>query len=135
MHKGVAERADDVQILLIVVFGIAGTLSRYGLQGVIQTRSSPGFPCGTLGVNLLGCFLLGGVGQFALNHLSFPPEWRVGITVGFFGAFTTFSSFAWESTHLIEDGEWARTLTYVAVSVIGGIILLRLGMFLADRIS
>jgi len=64
-------------------------------------------------VNLAGCFLLGGIGQFGLDHLSFPPEWRVAVTVGFFGAFTTFSSFSWETVHLFEDGEWLRACVYV----------------------
>ena len=122
-----------MQITLLIVFGIAGTLARYGLQGLVQYRTGPGFPSGTLVVNLIGCFLLGGVGQFALNHLSFPPEWRVGLTVGFFGAFTTFSSFSWETVHLLDDGEWMKAGIYVGASVIGGLILLRIGMLLGDR--
>jgi CrcB protein len=122
-----------LQITLLIVFGIAGTLARYGLQGLVQYRTGPGFPSGTLVVNLIGCFLLGGVGQFALNNLSIPPEWRVGLTVGFFGAFTTFSSFSWEAVHLFDDGEWMKAGIYVGASVIGGLILLRIGMLLADR--
>lgn len=122
-----------MQILLLIVFGIAGTLARYGLQGVVQHRTGSGFPSGTLLVNLLGCFFLGGVGQFALNHISVPPEWRVGLTIGFFGAFTTFSSFSWETAHLLEDGDWLRAGLYVGASVIGGIALLRVGMWLVDR--
>lgn len=123
-----------MQIFLVIVFGIAGTLARYGLQGVVQHRTGPGFPSGTLVVNLVGCFFLGGVGQFALNHISFSPEWRIGLTIGFFGAFTTFSSFGWEAVHLLEDGDWLRAGVYVGASVIGGIVLLRIGMLLADRI-
>jgi CrcB protein len=128
-----AEGGTPVQIFLVIVFGIAGTLARYGLQGVVQHRTGSGFPTGTLVVNLVGCFFLGGVGQFALNHISFSPEWRIGLTIGFFGAFTTFSSFGWETVHLLEDGEWLRAGVYVGASVIGGIVLLRIGMLLADR--
>jgi fluoride exporter len=123
-----------LQITLLILFGIAGTLARYGLQGLVQSRAGSGFPSGTLVVNLLGCFLLGGVGQYALNHISFPPEWRVALTIGFFGAFTTFSSFGWETVHLLEDGEWMKAVTYVSASVIGGLLLLRIGMVLADRV-
>ena len=129
-----AESGTALQIFLVIVFGIAGTLARYGLQGVVQQRTGSGFPSGTLVVNLLGCFFLGGVGQFALNHITVPPEWRVGLTIGFFGAFTTFSTFGWETVHLLEDGEWLRAGVYVAASVIGGIVLLRIGMLLADRV-
>ncbi len=122
-----------MQITLLIIFGIAGTLARYGLQGLVQNRTGPGFPSGTLVVNLAGCFLLGGVGQYALNHISIPPEWRVGLTIGFFGAFTTFSSFSWETVRLMEDGDWMKAGIYVAASVIGGLFLLRIGMLLADR--
>jgi len=79
-------------LLLLVVFGSIGTLARYGLQGVIQYRAGSAFPAGTLMVNLLGCFLLGGIGQYSLMHIAVPADWRIGLTVGFFGAFTTFST-------------------------------------------
>jgi CrcB protein len=123
-----------VRIALLIVFGAAGTLARYGLQGLVQTHTSSDFPSGTLLVNLAGCFLLGGIAQYGLLHLSIPPEWRIGITVGFFGAFTTFSSFGWEARHLREDGEWGRAATYVPASVIGRLLAVLSGMRLAERI-
>ena len=85
-------------------------------------------------MNLLGCFLLGGVGEYALQHLSIPPDWRIGITVGFVGAFTTFSTFAYESSRMIEDGDWLKMALYVSVSVAGGLLLTLTGIHLADRI-
>lgn len=121
-----------MRIALLLVFGAAGTLARYALQGFAQYRSVAVFPTGTLLVNLIGCFLLGGVAQFGLHHLTIPPEWRTGITVGFFGAFTTFSTFSWETVRLLEDGEWGRALLYVGLSVIGGLFAVILGMRLAD---
>jgi fluoride exporter len=121
-------------LLLLLVFGSIGTLARYGLQGVVQDRTSSGFPAGTLIVNLLGCFLLGGVGQYSLLHISVPADWRVGLTVGFFGAFTTFSTFSWETVHLLDDGDWMRALLYAGVSFLGGLFLLKLGMRLAGRL-
>jgi CrcB protein len=123
-----------LRITLLVVFGAAGTLARYGLQGLVQHRTGTGFPSGTLVVNLLGCFLLGGIAEFGLTHLALPPEWRIGITVGFFGAFTTFSSFSWETVQLLRDGEWMRASVYVLASVIGGIVAVVFGMRLAERI-
>lgn len=129
-----AERDGCLRIFLLIVFGSIGTLARYGLQGVIQFQTESTFPLGTLAVNLVGCFLLGGIGQFALGHLAFPPDWRIAITVGFFGAFTTFSTFSWETVHLLEDGEWVRAGVYVLVSVIGGLLLVRGGMRIAKWI-
>ncbi len=123
-----------MRIALLIVFGIAGTLARYGLQGLVQQRTRSTFPSGTLAVNLIGCFLLGGIAQYALTHLTIPPDWRVGITVGFLGAFTTFSSFSWETARMLEDGDWARAGTYLAASVLGGLIAVFCGMRIADRI-
>lgn len=123
-----------MQILLLIVFGAAGTLARYGLQGLVQERAGGTFPSGTLAVNLSGCFLLGIIGRYALQHLSFSPDLRMAVTVGFFGAFTTFSTFGWETMRMLEDGEWMRASLYVGASVIGGLILVRLGMRLGEMI-
>jgi len=122
-----------VRIALLVVFGTAGTLARYAMQGLVQERTGLSFPWGTLVVNLVGCFLLGGIGEYALTHLTIPPEWRIGITVGFFGAFTTFSTFSWETAKLLEDGEWGRAGAYVLASVVGGVLAVFFGMRIADR--
>jgi CrcB protein len=123
-----------VRIALLTFFGIAGTLARYWLQGFVQQRTGPNFPSGTLLVNLIGCFLLGGIAQYALTHLAIPADWRIGITVGFFGAFTTFSTFSYETARMLEDGEWIRAATYLLSSVIGGLIAVFCGMRIADRI-
>jgi fluoride exporter len=123
-----------VRLALLIVFGAAGTLTRYWLQGVVQYRTGSDFPTGTLVVNLVGCLLMGGIGEYGLTHLTIPPEWRIGITVGFFGAFTTFSTFSWETVRLLEDGEWARAAVYVAASVVGGLLAVAAGMRIAERI-
>jgi fluoride exporter len=121
-------------IVLLIVFGSLGTLARYGLQGMVQYRTTAQFPSGTLIVNLLGCWLLGLIGEYALSHISVPADWRVGVTVGFFGAFTTFSTFSWETVHLLDDGDWMRALLYAGLSFIVGLFLLKLGMRLAHRL-
>jgi fluoride exporter len=123
-----------VRIALLIVFGTAGTLARYGLQGLVQERTGPGFPSGTLTVNLIGCFLLGAVGEYALTHLTIPPEWRIGITVGFFGAFTTFSSFSYETVRMVQDGEWRNAAIYLLASLLGGLLAVFSGIRIADRI-
>ena len=122
-----------MQLLLIAVFGAVGTLARYGLQGLVQLRAGSAFPYGTLLVNLTGCFSLGLLGQFTMNRMVLPADWRVAITVGFFGGYTTFSSFGWETAKMLEDGEWLGATAYVGASVVAGLLLSVAGIRLANK--
>lgn len=120
-----------MRLFLIAIFGAIGTLARYGLQGAVQTAA--GFPYGTLLVNLLACFFLGLIGQFTMNRMVISPELRVAIAVGFFGGFSTFSSFGWETAKMLEEGAWARASAYVGASVFAGLLLTVAGIRLANR--
>ena len=122
-----------MKIFLIALFGAIGTLARYGLQGVVQVRAGGTYPYGTLIVNLSGCLLLGFIGQLTLNRMLISSELRIAIAVGFFGGYTTFSSFGWETAKMLEDGEWLRATSYVAASVIAGLLLSVAGIRLANR--
>jgi CrcB protein len=123
-----------VRVFLLIAFGALGTLARYALQGWMQQRTGPGFPSGTLAVNLSGCLLLGFLAQLTLNRMVVPPEWRIAITIGFFGAFTTFSSFGWETIKMLEDGEWVKACLYAGTSVFVGLWLVQFGIRLANRL-
>jgi CrcB protein len=123
----------DVRIALIALFGALGTVTRYGLQGLVQHRSGGTFPYGTLAVNLSGCFFLGLLGQLTLNRIIIAPEWRAAMAIGFFGGYTTFSSFGWETAKMMEDGEWLRAAAYVGASVVAGLFLSVAGIRLANR--
>ena len=122
-----------MRLLLIAVFGAIGTLARYGLQGLVQVKMGSTFPYGTLAINLTGCFFLGLIGQFTLNRMVISPELRMAIAVGFFGGYTTFSSFGWETAKMLEAGEWLWATTYVATSVVLGLFLSVAGIRLASR--
>ena len=122
-----------MRLILIAIFGAAGTLARYGLQGLVQVRAGSTFPYGTLLVNLTGCFLLALIGQFTLNRMVISPDWRVAIAVGFFGGYTTFSSFGWETAKMLESGEWLWATTYITASVVAGLFLSVAGIRLANR--
>jgi CrcB protein len=131
--RGIWRRGDGLKIFLIALFGAIGTLARYGLQGVVQIRVGGAFPYGTLLVNLSGCFLLGLIGQLTLNRMLVSADVRMAIAVGFFGGYTTFSSFGWETAKMLEDGEWLRASTYIVASVIAGLLLSVAGIRLANR--
>ena len=122
-----------MRIFLIALFGAIGTLARYGLQGVVQIKVGTTYPYGTLLVNLTGCFLLGLIGQLTLNRVIVPPEWRMAIAIGFFGGYTTFSSFGWETAKMLEAGEWLWATSYVTASVVLGLLLSVAGIRLANR--
>jgi len=122
-----------LRLLLIAVFGAIGTLARYGLQGLVQVKMGSTFPYGTLAINLTGCFFLGLIGQFTLNRMVISPELRMAIAMGFFGGYTTFSSFGWETAKMLEAGEWLWATTYVASSVVLGLFLSVAGIRLASR--
>jgi CrcB protein len=110
-----------------------GTLARYVFQGLVQVRSGATFPYGTLAVNLTGCFFLALIAQFTLNRMVISPDWRVAIAVGFFGGYTTFSSFGWETAKMLEEGAWLRASAYVGASVIAGLFLSVAGIRLANK--
>jgi len=122
-----------MRLTLIAIFGAVGTLLRYGIQGVVQVGTGTTFPWGTLLINLTSCFLLGLIGQLTLNRMMISPDWRVAITVGFFGGYTTFSSFGWETAKMLEDGEWLPATSYVAASVVIGLLLSVAGIRLANK--
>ena len=86
--------------------GAIGTIARWGLQGVVQRAAESPFPWGTLAVNALGCFLFGLVWTLAEERLLIGGETRLVVLVGFMGAFTTFSSYAFETGAMLRDTEW-----------------------------
>jgi len=123
-----------LRVALIALFGAIGTLARYGLQGIVQAKTGPGFPSGTLVVNVSGCLLLGFLGQLTLNRMVLSPDMRVAMTIGFFGGYTTFSSFGWETVKMFEDGNWVYAGIYVASSLLVGLAFMFLGIHAANRI-
>lgn len=114
----------------LIAGGVLGTLSRYVLAGMIFHKTGPGFPYGTLIVNLIGCFLIGFFDTIFHDKLHLSSMVRVFLMAGFCGAFTTFSALMLDTSNLIRDGETARAFLYVMMSVTIGFILFRGGVLL-----
>jgi fluoride exporter len=122
-------------ILYIIAGGIAGTLSRWYLQGWVQARSGlTGFPIGTLAVNLLGSLLIGFLIRLATGSTVLSPELRGGLTIGFCGAFTTMSTFSYESVRLLGDGEYGWAALYMGGTIAGCVGAVILGTALAEKL-
>ena len=122
-------------ILYIIAGGIAGTLSRWYLQGWVQTRSGLStFPVGTLAINLIGSFVIGFVIRLATGSTVITPELRAGLTIGFCGAFTTMSTFSYESLRLLGDGEFGLAALYMGGTIAGCVGAVIVGTALAERL-
>ena len=117
----------------LAIGGTIGTWSRYLLQGFVQPASGS-FPWGTLVVNIVGAFALGFFMRFLLGSAAAGPEVRVAVTVGFFGAFTTMSTFSFETVALLGDGEYWQASAYLLGTVIGGIAAIVAGTATATRL-
>lgn len=102
----------------LAVAGAAGTVSRYAVSGWSYRVLGDKLPYGTLVVNVIGCLLLGFVMQLALSTDVIPRAMRMPITVGFFGAFTTFSTFGYETVRLMEDAAWFPALINIGANVL-----------------
>lgn len=120
-----------INILLLAVAGALGTLARVGLSGAVQRWAGEGFPAGTLAVNAAGSFLFGLIWPLAEERLLLTPQARSIALAGFMGAFTTFSTFAFETGQFLSRGEWAMAAANLAAQNILGIGLFIAGAALA----
>lgn len=117
-----------MKILLAIGTGsLLGGLLRYWASQTIQARYLSSFPFGTFAVNILGCFLIGIV--YALSdRFSTNETWRLFLTTGLLGGFTTFSAFSYETVNLLQQGQAMNAFAYVAASVSIGLLATYAGM-------
>jgi len=116
------------KLVLIALAGAAGTLARYFLRGLVQRLYGGAFPWGTFAVNISGTFLFGFVWSLAEERLVISGEARAVVLVGFMGAFTTFSTFMFETGELLRDSQFALAFGNIALQNVVGIIFLILGL-------
>jgi fluoride exporter len=118
------------RFLLISLGAVLGANARYWLGDWIAQRYGAAFPYGTLVINLTGSVILGLFLTLTTERFLVDPRWRSIIAIGFLGAYTTFSSYTYESVSLILAGQWTLGLVNLlgsailgAVAVTGGIAL------------
>lgn len=92
--------------LWIAVGAVVGASARYFLSGLVARNFSATFPYGTLLINLTGSLVLGFFLVYSTERVLLDPRWRLLVAIGFCGSYTTFSSYAFESFALMEQGQW-----------------------------
>jgi fluoride exporter len=107
-----------MQIVYIGVFGGLGCIARYLASSWTYQFVGRSLPYGTLMVNVLGSFLLGLLMTLGLRSTIIPAQIRVGLTVGFMGGFTTFSTFSYETLRLLEEGSLWQAGANILLNVI-----------------
>jgi CrcB protein len=123
-----------MNVLVIGIGGFAGAVARYGIAVWIGQRWGRSFPLGTFVINVSGSFLIGLLMTLMAERFTENPQWRLLLVVGFLGAYTTFSTFEYETGALLKDGEWLFAGLNVVLSVIVGFIALKLGEVIGKTI-
>ncbi len=124
-------RVFAIPTLLIFIGGGAGAVMRFLIANRVQHHFGIGFPWGTLIVNVLGCLGIGFATSWFEQRGLIHPQIRFLLLVGFFGGFTTFSTFGLETWRLLESGQFLAALGNVFGSVLAGLTALYLGIVLA----
>ncbi|HEX6375888.1 MAG TPA: fluoride efflux transporter CrcB [Allosphingosinicella sp.] len=118
-------------LLLVMIGGAAGAGLRFEFGRLALRQLGPGFPWGTLGVNLIGGLLMGLVaGSMMAEGAIDRPLWLL-LAVGLLGGFTTFSAFSFDVFVMLERGRVTTAILYVAGSVLGSLLLFALGWWAA----
>lgn len=127
-------QANLEKILLISAGAVLGANARYWLGDWAAQKWGTAFPYGTLLINLTGSLVMGFFLTLATERFLIDPRWRLLIAVGFLGAYTTFSTYTWESINLISRGQWLAGLLNAFGSTLAGLIAVSLGVFLGKNL-
>jgi CrcB protein len=122
-----------VHVLWLGLAGAAGTVARYLLTLWATERFGTAFPVGTLLVNLSGCFLMALAVEAAFRS-GWPETVRIAVTAGFLGGFTTYSSFNFEATRLLENGAGDTAGAYALATIVGAFVAGWMGLALGRQL-
>jgi len=126
---------NSAQIVVIMLGGSLGAVMRFIVSTTINEKIAGNFPYGTLTVNVIGSFIMGFLAMWLVDNFGLNPLARLGVFVGFLGAFTTFSTFSMETLNLIEEGLISRALLNMLVNVFLSVFAVWLGVLLGEMIS
>jgi CrcB protein len=116
-----------VRYALVAAGSAIGGCARYGVGLAVARRSASLFPWGTFLVNVTGCFAIGLFMAFTVERLPLDTRWRLLFAVGVCGGYTTFSSFAYETSKLVDGREYAFAAANVVGSALAGLAAVWIG--------
>ena len=122
-----------MKLAVVAIGGALGAVARYGVAVVVAQFWTSPFPLATFLINVSGSFVLGFFTTVAVEKSSIDPLWRLLVATGFIGAYTTFSTFEYETQHLVERGVTMVALANIVGSVVAGFAAVQLGVMLARR--
>lgn len=121
--------------LLIALGGALGSIARYWVGATIINRLGTRFPWGTLVINLTACVIIGFSVTYLARRAGLNPAWRYLIPIGFVGAYSTFSTYEWETLSLIRGGTFPLAAIYAFGSLVLGLAATWGGMIAAELLS
>lgn len=119
----------------IAAGGALGALARYGMGAGITNRMGTRFPYGTFVINMTACVIIGFSITFLSRRAGLNPAWRYLIPVGFVGAYSTFSTYEWETLSELRSGAFSLAALYAFGSLILGLLAVWGGILLAEALG
>jgi len=123
-----------MEYIFVGAGGILGAIVRYLITVYFTTHNPMSFPIETLAINILGSFLLTFITNILIDEYRLIFYVKLGVTTGFIGAFTTFSTFSMETINMILNGKIFNAFLYIFLSIAGGLFMSYAGFYSADKI-
>ena len=118
--------------LLIALGGAAGSIARYWVGSTVSGRIGTKFPYGTFVINITACVIIGFALTFLSKRSDLSPAWRYLVPIGFIGAYSTFSTYEWETLSTLRSGAFFLAALYAVGSLLLGLVAVWGGAVLAD---
>jgi CrcB protein len=119
----------------IALGGALGSIARYWVGSEVASRLGSKFPYGTFVINISACVIIGFSLTYLGRHLELSPAWRFLIPTGFVGAYSTFSTYEWETLSSLRSGAFSLAALYALGSLLLGLVAAWGGAVLAEAIS
>lgn len=123
-----------LKYVMVGIGGFLGAIARFWLGGYVGDRMGSRFPWGTFIINCSGSFVIGFIITLLAERTHWSPNWRYLIPVGFVGAYTTFSTFEYETLRAMQDGNFVIAALNIVLSVVLGFVAVWMGVVAGQAI-